>query len=181
MGSHAIQSTTHYYSFLTRLVGWRFFIECTDVVNSLKGTNDRLAVAITKAEFSVLRTACSVSSLHFGSYVCYLFSLHGKDLLVSWSDNLSNWVNYVDWKVGGSNSGLWTQWVILKWFDRWIKINAMGQSSLQKVWNRKELFLSNLWSKLLIFFSCCFALCVCANSQVGVLVSCISLSFPFIF
>lgn len=45
----------------------KIFIECTDVVNNLSKTNDRLSVAITKAEFAVLRTACSVSSLLYDS------------------------------------------------------------------------------------------------------------------
>lgn len=45
----------------------KILIECTDVVNNLSKTSDRLSVAITKAEFAVLRTACSVSSLLYDS------------------------------------------------------------------------------------------------------------------
>lgn len=85
ISSCAFLSTSH-YSFLSQLVGWRFFIECTDVVNSLNKTNDRLSVAITKAEFSVLRTACSVSSLFYDPYVSrsdnYLFGLLVEGLLL---------------------------------------------------------------------------------------------------
>jgi hypothetical protein len=172
-------------------------------VNSLKGTNDRLAVAITKAEFAVLRTACSVSSLLFGSYVCFLFGLHGNDLLlflglancqieftVCWKwvgqHNVLFWngltdgslhiIKYVLCGYWISNA-VWAAFIYL--FDC-TKINVMGQSSLQKVWTENELFWSNLLLKLLNFF---FALlyCVYTSSLVRVLLCCMWLSYSFIF
>ena len=76
MSFYLICSVVPDLNFLCLLIGspqkCTNFLFFAAVVNSVEKTNDRLSVPVTKAEFSVMRTALSVS---FTVSICYLSML----------------------------------------------------------------------------------------------------------